>query len=168
MISLFLAVVFTTAQGDSKYKYTKSLLEGKWYVVATNYSMWLNSKNTNPYFNYTNFREQNRKLKFDDCVTYTKSNTEKKIKGRETQKNDNELKFVWRGKGLLGMFKSKWRVIATDKEGRWIAIYFSKTVVSPEGVDIIARKKNLSDNEIKGIIEHIDKAYIKKPIVILK
>ncbi len=136
-------------------------------MVATNYPMWLNPKNKNPYFDYSNFREENGKLKFDDCVTYSKSNKEKKIKGRETQKNANELKFVWRGKGLLSLFKSKWRVIASDKEGRWIAIYFTRTLVSPEGVDIIARKKNLTDNEIKGIIAHLEKAYIKKEIKIL-
>ncbi|MBK7667116.1 MAG: hypothetical protein IPJ32_07010 [Sphingobacteriaceae bacterium] len=72
------------------------------------------------------------------------------------------MKFAWRGKGLLGLFKSNWRVIASDKEGRWIAIYSTKTLVSPEGVDIIARKKSLSESEIKGIIEHLDKTYIKK------
>jgi len=167
-ISLFVVSVFVNGQSDSKYKYSKSLLEGKWFVVATNYPMWLNSKNTNPVFTYADFREENGKLKFDDCVTYSKNKTEKKIKGRETQKNADELKFVWKGKGLLALFKSKWQVIASDKEGRWLAIYFSKTLVSAEGVDIISRKKNLSEGEIRGIISHLDKIYVKKEIKILK
>lgn len=168
MISFFAAVVFTNAQGDSKYKYSKSLLEGKWYVVATNFPMWLDAKNTDPNFNYTNFREKKGKLVFDDCVMYSKSKKPKQIKGTDKQKKSDELKFAWRGKGFLALFKSNWRVIASDKEGRWIAIYSTKTLVSPEGVDIIARKKSLSDSEIKGIIEHLDKSYIKKPIQIMK
>jgi lipocalin len=144
------------------------LLEGKWYVVATNFSMWLDTKNTDPNFNYTNFREKNEKLIFDDCVMYSKNKNPKQIRGQDKQKRSDELKFSWRGKGLLVFFKSNWSVIASDKEGRWLAIYSTKTLVSPEGVDIIARKKNLSEAEIKGIISHLDKAYIKKPIEILK
>ncbi|MBK7667360.1 MAG: hypothetical protein IPJ32_08440 [Sphingobacteriaceae bacterium] len=58
VISFFVAVVFSNAQDDSKYKYSKSLLEGKWYVVGTNFPMWLDAKNTDPNFNYTNFREK--------------------------------------------------------------------------------------------------------------
>lgn len=168
VISFFLAAVFANAQNDSKYKYSKSLLEGKWYVVATNFPMWLDAKNTDPNFNYTNFREKNGKLVFDDCVMYSKNNSPKQIKGKDKQKKSDELKFAWRGKGLLGLFKSNWRVIANDKEGRWIAIYSTKTLVSPEGVDIIARKGNLSESEIRGIISHLDKTYIKKTIEILK
>lgn len=168
MISFFAAVVFTNAQGDSKYEYSKSLLEGKWYVVATNFPMWLDAKNTDPNFNYTNFREKKGKLVFDDCVMYSKNKKPKQIKGTDKQKKSDELKFAWRGKGFLALFKSNWRVIASDKEGRWIAIYSTKTLVSPEGVDIIARKKSLSESEIKGIIEHLDKTYIKKPIQILE
>ena len=137
-------------------------------MVATNFPMWLDEKNSDPNFNYTNFREKNGKLIFDDCVMYSKSKSTKKIKGKDKQKHSDELKFSWRGKGLLVLFKSNWRVIASDKEGRWLAIYSTKTLVSPEGVDIIARKKDLSEKEIHGILAHLDKAYIKKPIEILK
>jgi len=159
----------TNAQSKtSNFKYSISLLEGKWYVVATNFPMWLNSKNTDPNFNYTNFREKGGKLIFDDCVKYSKNKIPKQIKGKDKQKSTTELKYVWRGKGLLGLFKSKWKVIANDKEGRWIAIYSTRTLVSPEGVDIVARGKNLSENEIKGIISHLDKSYVKKQIEILK
>ena len=168
MISFFAASVLVNGQSDSKYKYSKSLLEGKWYVVATNFPMWLDKKNTDPNFNYTNFREKNGKLIFDDCVMYSKNKAPKKIKGKDKQKQPDELKFAWRGKGLLALFKSNWRVVASDKEGRWIAIYSTKTLVSPEGVDIIARKADLSEKEIHGILAHMDKTYIKKPIQILK
>lgn len=155
-------------QSDPKYKYSKALLEGKWYVVATNFPMWLNKKNTDPNFNYTNFREKKGKLIFDDCVMYSKNKSPKKINGKDKQKHSDELKFSWRGKGLLVLFKSNWRVIASDKEGRWLAIYSTKTLVSPEGVDIVARNKHLSESEIKSIIAHLDKTYIRKPIETLK
>ena len=78
------------------------------------------------------------------------------------------MKFAWRGKGLLALFKSNWKIVANDKEGRWIAIYSSRTLVSPEGLDIVTKKKNISETEIKVIIAHIDVSYIKKPIEILK
>ncbi len=168
---IILAFVFLNVNAqvkDSKFKYSVALLEGKWFVVATNFPMWLEAKNTEPNFNYTNFREKKGKLVFDDCVLYSKNKSPKKIKGKDKQKNNEELKFSWRGKGLLALFKSNWRVIASDKEGRWIAIYSTKTLVSPEGVDIIARKKDLSEHEIKAIIAHLEKSYIKKPIEILK
>ncbi len=168
VISFFIAAVLVNGQSDLKYKYSKSLLEGKWYVVATNFPMWLDKKNTDPNFNYTNFREKNGKLIFDDCVMYSKSKSPKKIKGKDKQKKSDELKFAWRGKGLLALFKSNWRVIASDKEGRWIVIYSTKTLVSPEGVDVIARKKDLSEKEIQGILAHLDKTYIKKSIEILQ
>lgn len=168
MISYFAVVLNLNAQSDSKYKYSRSLLEGKWYVVATNFPMWLDAKNTDPNFNYTNFREKNGKLIFDDCVMYSKNKKQKRIKGKDKQKQPDELKFAWRGKGLLALFKSNWRVIASDREGRWIVIYSTKTLVSPEGVDVIARKKNLSERELNDIITHLDKAYISKPIRILK
>jgi hypothetical protein len=165
------AIAFLNTNAQSKslnYKYSISLLEGKWFVVATNFPMWLDTKNTNPNFNYTNFREKNEKLLFDDCVMYSKNKSPKQIKGKDKQKYMSELRFIWRGKGLLGLFKSRWKVIANDKEGRWIAIYSARTLVSPEGVDIVARTKNLSENEIKGIISHLDRSCIKKPIEILK
>lgn len=130
--------------------------------------MWLDKKNTDPNFNYTNFREKKGKLIFDDCVMYSKNKSPKKIKGKDKQKHSDELKFAWRGKGLLALFKSNWRVIASDKEGRWIVIYSTKTLVSPEGVDVIARKKDLSEKEIHSILAHLDKKYIKKPIQVLQ
>lgn len=167
-ISFFVTVIFTNGQNDPKYKYSRSLLEGKWYVVATNFPMWLDTKNRNPNFNYTSFREKNGKLVFDDCVMYSNNKSPRQIKGKDKQKKADELKFIWRGKGLLTLFKSNWKVIANDKEGRWIVIYSTKTLVSPEGIDIIARNKNITESEIKGIISHLDKAYIRKPIEIFK
>lgn len=160
--------VFVKGQSDSNSKYTKSLLEGKWYVVATNFPMWLDKKNTDPNFNYTNFREKKGRLIFDDCVMYYKNKSPKAIKGKDQQKHSDELKFSWRGKGLLALFKSNWRVIASDKEGRWIVIYSTKTLVSPEGVDVIARKKDVPERELRSIIEHLDRKYIKKPIELLR
>lgn len=168
IVAVFLLINVNAQVNDSKFKYCKSLLEGKWHVVATNFPMWLDKKNNDPNFNYTNFREKNGKLIFDDCVMYSKNKSPKQIKGKDKQKQSDKLIFSWRGKGLLALFKSNWQVIASDKEGRWIVIYSTKTLVSPEGVDIIARKKNLSDSEIKGIITHLEKAYIKKEIKILE
>jgi hypothetical protein len=146
----------------------QKLLEGKWHVVASNFPMWLDGKNLNPTFNYTNFKTNNELLKFDDLVLYSKNGKEKKIKGRDKQKEKGKLKFQWRGKGLLGLFVSRWQVVANDAEGQWIAVYATATLVSPESLDILSRNKKMPEHQLKDIISHIKAEYTKKPIQVLK
>lgn len=175
---IFLYVAVTPAQSkhhspktekiEGKFGYSVSLLEGRWYVVATNFSLWLNGAYSNPGNNYTNFRIRNNKLRFDDLIVFSKEGKEKNLKGKLVQKDPVKLDFIWRGKGLFFIYKSKWRVIANDSEGGWIVLYSAKTFTSPEGIDILSRNKKMSDNEIKNIIAHIDKIYLKKEMRILK
>ena len=146
----------------------QKLVEGKWHVVATNFPMWLDGKNLDPSFNYSNFKMNDGKLKFDDVLIYSKKGKEKKIKGKDKQKEAGKLKFKWRGKGLLGLFASKWQVIASDAEGQWMVIYSTATLVSPEGIDVLSRNKKLPEKQVKDIIEHLQSSLIKKSIQILK
>lgn len=127
------------------------ILAGTWFVVSTNFSMWLESDKTNPAFHYT-IEERNTKTILFDEVTYIKKGKAKSIRGHDFQDKDNPNAFTWKGKGLLRIAKSKWEVKLIDEEHEWAVIYFSKTLFTPEGVDIISREAAMSPetlNEIK-------------------
>ena len=168
IVLLFVNLGMIRSQNDPKQKYIQTLIEGKWYLVATNFPMWLNGKSKDPEYNYSNFKLKKDKLEFDDKVMYTKNGSAQEIKGKDKQKKAGELAFSRREKGLLSRFKNNWKVIASDREGRWIVIYSAKNLMSPEGVDIVARNKSLTEKEIKDIIGHLDKSYIGRPIEVLK
>jgi hypothetical protein len=152
---------------EGKFAYASSLMQGRWYIAATNFKLWLNGKYSGPGNNYTNFRIKNNKLRFDDLLIFYSGEKENHLKGKLVQKNENKPDFVWRGKGLFFWMKSKWRIVASDTEGQWIVLYSTKTATSPEGMDILSRNKKMPEKEIKNIISHIDVAYIKKPLRIL-
>jgi hypothetical protein len=162
--SLYCVPVKSQSSVASPYKNSVSLLEGKWHLVASNFSTWIQGTKTDPGNVYSDFRIQGHSLRFNDLITFKKNNTVKKIKGKLKQKNSDKLEFVWRGKGVFFIFRSKWQVIASDSEGQWIALYSPGTLTSLEGVDIISREKGLPEKKIKDIIAHLNKLYIKKPV----
>lgn len=142
----------------------EATLGGKWFVVASNFPMWLDAKNTNPAFTYSDFRMEKNELLFDDLVTYKKDGKEKKIKGTDHQEGD-QPKFVWKGKGLLGLVRSKWQVLATDPKGQWLVISFEKTLATPAGVDLLSRQQRMAEKEIKSILALIDPKLSKKRMI---
>lgn len=145
------------------FKQSKSLLEGKWHVAASNFSSWTSGTKTEPGNVYSDFKIKRGKLVFNDLISYKKNGVLHTIKGKLKQKKSDKAEFIWRGKGLLFIFRSKWKIVASDAEGEWIALYSPGTLTSPEGVDIIARQRHLSEKKIKDILSHIN-PYIKKPV----
>lgn len=126
------------------------ILSGTWFIVSTNFPLWLNGDKTNPSFNYT-VAEKNGTSYLIDEVNYLKGGKTKTIKGFDHQKKENEKAFTWRGKGLLRIAKSNWEIKLLDPNNEWAVIWFSKTLFTPEGVDIISRKKQLD----KKVLEEI-------------
>jgi hypothetical protein len=108
-------------------------LEGTWYVVATNFPMWLKGDRTNPRFIYG--AEVNGR--FDDTVEYEQGGRTKQILGVDTIESPNT--FVWRGKGWLRFFTSRWQIISVSADEQLVALSFTKTLFTPAGVDIISR-----------------------------
>lgn len=130
-------------------------LVGTWFICYTNFPMWLKGDKTNPTFNYTITTRKGEKVLLDE-VKYLKKGKEKTITGYDYQDEKDSTAFVWRGKGILGLLKSEWRVALIDPKGQWAVIAFSKTLFTPEGVDIINRTPKISDDtmkEIKGLME---------------
>lgn len=130
-------------------------LVGTWFICYTNFPMWLKGDKTNPTFNYTITTHKSEKVLLDE-VKYLKKGKEKSITGYDFQDEKDSTAFTWRGKGILGLLKSHWRVAFIDPKGQWAVIAFSKTLFTPEGVDIISRTPEISEStmkEIRGLIE---------------
>ena len=117
-----------------------SQMEGKWYVTRSNFKMWLKKDNRNPSFNYSIVTE-NGHIGLHDVVAYNKKKKFKKLVGFDKPLNSSNTSFVWRGKGLLSLFKSKWDILYFDDE--IMIIHFEKTLFTAEGYDVVSRHKTL-------------------------
>jgi hypothetical protein len=129
-------------------------LVGTWFICYTNFPMWLKGDKTNPTFNYT-ITHKGDKVLLDE-VKYLKNGKQKTITGSDYQNEKDSTAFTWRGKGILGLLKSHWRVALIDPKGQWAVIAFSKTLFTPAGVDIICRTPEISEStleEIRGLME---------------
>ena len=118
-------------------------LAGTWFVVSTNFPMWTKGTKKEPAFHYT-IEQRKGETVLDDKVTYRKNNKEKSISGIDRQDPENPNAFTWRGKGLLKIARSKWEVRLMDEDKQWAVIYFTKTLFTPEGVDVISRDRAIS------------------------
>lgn len=125
------------------------VLLGSWFIVSSNFPMWLKGNKENPTFNYS--LVEGKKGVLLDEVKYHKNGKQKTITGYDHQESTDSLSFVWKGKGLLFIAKSKWRVAMIDPQGKWAVIHFSKTLFTPEGVDIISREKTLDAQTLAEI-----------------
>jgi hypothetical protein len=98
--------------------------------------MWLRGDRTSPAFEYE--LAGTEPLKLIDRVTYVSREGEPKlVLGVDTHGPDG---FTWRGRGILKLFASRWQVIGAGADGSFAVIRFTKTRVTPAGVDIIARE----------------------------
>ena len=111
------------------------ILPGTWTIAATNFPMWLTGERLDPSFSYGLISES--PLVLSDEVSYDTAEGERKtIIGQDTWNHDE---FVWRGKGLLKVAKSRWTVSGSSDDGNVVAIHFSKSIATPAGIDIIVR-----------------------------
>ena len=159
ILFFFISIHFLTAQ-DLKL----TDIQGRWYVIQSNFPMWLSGKKTNPTFNYTIMERKGDTVLLDE-VKYLKKGKNKTIVGYDKTLDDSNTRFIWRGKGLLFIAKSKWEIIYMSDNHRWAIIHFKKTLFTPEGYDVISRnkamdyvlgldvKKKLEDLSIEGVEE---------------
>ncbi|MBK8255077.1 MAG: hypothetical protein IPK82_20755 [Polyangiaceae bacterium] len=125
-------------------------LNGGWHVLASTFPMWLEGKKTDPNFIYRVI-DGTSPVELDDTVAYTEGGRRETIEGIDTQESTFPTHFTWRGKGLLAAFSSDWVVVSTGPEDRYVVLYFTKTLVTPEGVDVIARTPTLSEPDRKAV-----------------
>ena len=115
---------------------TADLLPGTWFIAATNFPMWLSGERREPRFNYELLSTD--PLVLADEVSYvTAEGEQKRIIGKDTWKHDE---FVWRGKGLLKPFSSRWHIAGAADDGTVLVIRFEPSLATPAGIDIVVRE----------------------------
>lgn len=125
------------------------VLPGTWNVVATNFPMWLTGERLSPRFEYGLISSD--PLVLSDEVAYLQADGQSKsIVGVDTWRGDE---FVWRGKGLLRLFASHWSIAGLSDDGSVAVVRFSKSLVTPAGVDIIVRDGS-DHTEVRKLIAH--------------
>lgn len=75
ILFFFISIHFLTAQ-DLKL----TDIQGRWYVIQSNFPMWLSGKKTNPTFNYTIMERKGDTVLLDE-VKYLKKGKNKTIVG---------------------------------------------------------------------------------------
>ncbi len=123
------------------------LLPGTWAIGATNFPIWLTGERLSPTFGYELVRSGPLVLR--DTVSYrARDGKLKTIVGVDRLSGSG---FTWRGRGLLVPFVSRWAVVGVAPDQSFVVIRFSKTRVSPEGVDIVARE-GMDSLEIRALV----------------
>lgn len=91
----------------------------------------------------------------DDLVEYQSltSDKQKTVQGIDRPDPSVPAAYNWRGKGWLKIASSHWEVLGHGEEdGGWIVTFFEKTLFTPAGIDIYARRKGgLSEDLIQMI-----------------
>ena len=131
--------------------------------------MWLKGDKLNPTFTYSTTEKKGDTKVLLDEVKYVKKGESKTITGFDYQDQKDSSAFVWRGKGVLGLVRSNWKIVLQDPDDQWAVIWFSGTLFTPEGVDIISRSPQLPDRtmyHIKSLMA--DNPLLAKHIITLK
>lgn len=117
------------------------LLPGIWQIGATNIPLWLGGDRKDPTFSYQLKRADPLVLR--DVVSWTTlDGVRKNSVGTDRQHGRT---FVWRGRGVFGLFARRWSVSGASDDNNILAIRFSKSMARPAGVDIIVREGTGAD-----------------------
>jgi hypothetical protein len=112
--------------------------------------MWLKGDKTSPSLNYA-VETKGVVIGLRDEVISQKRGKQQSIVGFDTPLDGTNTRFQWRGKGLLSLLTSCWEIVHLDAQKQWAIIYFEKTLFTPEGYDVIARRKHLLPETLADI-----------------
>jgi len=124
-----------------------TILPGVWNVRSTNFPMWLTRERTSPRFTWALTSESPLALR-DDVSFSTSDNQEKHVVGTDKWAHDH---FVWRGRGLRKIARSRWSVIGANDEQTVLAIRVDRTLFTPPGIDIIVRE-GVEIDELRSLV----------------
>lgn len=118
--------------------------------------MWSKPGISNVNFNYALDNDNDdKKIRLHDDLKYLKHGKEKTISGYDYPNTENENRFKWQGKGLLFIAVSHWQVDWLHKESGIMIISFTKTLFTPEGVDVLSRHQFPSDASLELAKQYI-------------
>jgi hypothetical protein len=129
-------------------------LTGSWQLHYSTFPMWHRKGVSNVTFNYTPTIEHGESVLKDE-VKYLKNGKAKSLKGYDVPDEHDDTKYTWRGYGLLWLFTSKWRVEWMDESKECLIVSFSKTLATPDGVDILFRSKSATESQIQDALAAI-------------
>jgi hypothetical protein len=139
-------------------------LAGTWYIQLTNFPMWVKGNRTHPSFNYTLATKKN-KVGLTDEVSYQKNGRKKLIRGFNTPNHEKNTAFIWRGKGILSLLTSKWKILYFSEEEGWALIFFERTRFTPEGFDVITRVERPNEATFAHIQQKLAAMELNTPLV---
>ncbi|GAA1619560.1 hypothetical protein [Actinoplanes couchii] len=115
----------------------RDTLPGQWRVLASTFPMWLSGRRINPTFSYGLLPGPD--LRFSDDVGYrTPAGKQRRISGVDRFDPDSGW-FTWRGRGVLSVLTSRWRVEHLSDDRDLIVLTFDRSLVTPAGLDVIGR-----------------------------
>lgn len=123
-------------------------LIGRWHILETNFPMWLSGRRREPSFNYAAGERPDELL---DVVRFRdRRGRVREIVGVDRQDPARPAHFRWRGRGLLAILRSDWYLVHLDAEAGVAAIYFTATLFTPEGLDIVARARDPAPEKLEA------------------
>lgn len=122
--------------------------------------MWLKGDKTAPSLNYAATPKPNVLL---DVVQYTENGRLKTIEGYDYA-DGASLSFVWRGKGLLYLLQSRWKIEHVSAAQDWLILSFEKTLFTPAGHDIVCRHANPTREQLAAMERVLGELFDEKVI----
>ncbi|KAJ9658888.1 hypothetical protein H2198_003458 [Neophaeococcomyces mojaviensis] len=122
-------------------------LRGSWHVTHSTLPMWKTNRNVK--ITYTPLDTPPGAI--DDLVEYQPlaSDKWKTVNGIDKPHPQVDTAYNWRGKGWLKIASSHWEVLGYgDEDGGWVVTFFEKTLFTPAGIDIYARRKGGLSSEL--------------------
>jgi len=142
-------------------------LQGLWHVTHSTFPMWKSNRNVTVTYTLREFPAGT----IDDLVEYQplRSDKHKSVEGIDTPDAKTSAAYTWRGKGWLRIASSRWEILGYGSEdGGWAVTFFQKTLVSPAGIDIYARRRGgLSEDlldRIKAEIKAMNDPALEKQV----
>ena len=138
---------------------TLDFLKGTWHVFYSTLPMWESNRNVTITYSPLPDIEGG----WNNLVKYqpVSSDKWKTVEGIEKPDPSIPSAWNWRGKGWLKIASSHWETLGWgDEEDGWLVIWFQKTLFTPAGIDVLARRKEgLSEellNRIRGEMKKVE------------
>ncbi|MFI5663816.1 hypothetical protein [Streptomyces sp. NPDC051684] len=130
---------------------TPARLTGTWHIVCSSFPMWQGERRTSATFTYAPLPGgSSGAQKMSDVVRYRiRNGRRRRIRGVDTRLTGRAGSvYRWRGRGVLRVLSSEWEVREVGADDAWAVIVFSRSLVTPAGVDVVVRDDRLGDASV--------------------
>lgn len=126
------------------------LWQGTWHVVGTTLGMW--KTRMNPTITYGMLPDGT----VLDTVQFGPAGRGTLILGIDQPDPQVPGGFIWRGlSNITRLTSSRWRFVALCAEEGWAVTHFSRTLFTPEGLDVYSRSDKMSDELLQDILQQV-------------